>query len=287
METDNSGAIQAIYNYGNDLISMNRAGVNSYYNYDGLSSTRQLTDSSGAVIASYTYDSFGNVIAQTAGGMASNPREENEIINKAGTSLFIFLGLGLGVVTIRNRKNGLIVLLVILLIADPLPNSMAIEVDVTGNPYGFTGEQHFGEADDLVFLRARYYNPSIGRFISRDPILSPIQVDDNFFWFLPHLIANPQMLNSYVYCNNNPVNVSDPVGMVVPTITIILCGITIVVGIFTLWCIYRIIRAQDRANRERQNQPAEDCGDTQGRWQRSLRRLQDAVRACGIPNYIG
>ncbi len=44
---------------------MNRADANSYYHYDGLGSTRQLTDSTGSVTVSYTYDSFGSLIAST------------------------------------------------------------------------------------------------------------------------------------------------------------------------------------------------------------------------------
>jgi hypothetical protein len=47
------------------------AGVNSYYHYDGLGSTRKMTDSSQAVVASYTYDSFGNLIASS--GSITNP----------------------------------------------------------------------------------------------------------------------------------------------------------------------------------------------------------------------
>jgi RHS repeat-associated protein len=110
---------------------MKRADANSYYLYDGLGSTRQLTNSSGAVTDSYVYDSFGNKIAGT------------------GTS---------------------------------------------ANPYGFTGEQQFNEADSLVFLRARYYKPSIGRFINRDPI------------------KYKGGLNLYVYARNNPVTKVDPLG---------------------------------------------------------------------------
>jgi RHS repeat-associated protein len=132
METDNAGAVQAIYNYGNDLISMNRAGVDSYYHYDGLGSVKQMTDSSETVVASYIYDAFGNSVAS---------------------------------------------------------------VSSVANPYGFTGEQQFAEADNLVFLRARYYKPSIGRFISRDPI------------------GYKGGINLYVYVQNNPINFIDPFGL--------------------------------------------------------------------------
>jgi RHS repeat-associated protein len=132
---------------------MNRAGANSYYLYDGLGSTRQLTDSTGNVTVSYTYDSFGNLIDST------------------GTS---------------------------------------------DNTYGFTGEQQFEEADNLVFLRTRYYDPKIGRFISRDPMLSLDyyavgEMDLQKFRGLQKIVK-PRWLNPYVYCLNNPVNLVDPTG---------------------------------------------------------------------------
>jgi RHS repeat-associated protein len=130
-ETDISGTIQATYIYGKNLISMNRATINSYYLYDGLGSARQLTNSSGAVTDSYMYDGFGNLIASSGS---------------------------------------------------------------TSNPYGFTGEQQFNEADSLVFLRARYYKPLIGRFLSRDPI------------------GHGNGMNLYRYCLNNPVVWIDPSG---------------------------------------------------------------------------
>ena len=62
---------------------------------------------------------------------------------------------------------------------------------------GFTGE----EADPvtgLIYLRDRYYDPRIGRFISPDSATpDPLQ---------------PESWNSYVYCENDPVNFIDPTG---------------------------------------------------------------------------
>lgn len=54
----------------------------------------------------------------------------------------------------------------------------------------------------LYFLRARYYDPKVGRFISRDPVSG--------------VLTNPQTQNPYVYALNNPVNNSDPSGEAVP-----------------------------------------------------------------------
>ncbi len=50
----------------------------------------------------------------------------------------------------------------------------------------------------LMYYRARYYDPAIGRFISADTIVpNP---------------TNPQDLNRYTYVRNNPINYTDPAG---------------------------------------------------------------------------
>jgi RHS repeat-associated protein len=76
IKTDNSGVVQAIYNYGNDLISMNRSGVNSYYHYDGLGSVVALsykTHTYTAIDVGYYHsvalDEYGNLDAWAQGGV--------------------------------------------------------------------------------------------------------------------------------------------------------------------------------------------------------------------------
>jgi len=245
-ETDEAGIVQSSYTYGNDLISSinHTLSTINYFHYDGLGSVRQLTDDTETVVAEYTYDAFGNVIAQTAGGgMAYHTPEENNPINKAGLVLLLCFVSGLGIVTIKSRKGGLIILLSTALMTVSIPTSTAIEADATGNPYGFTGESQFGEGDDLVFLRARYYSPSIGRFISRDPILSIARISNGFIWGIPYLIHSPQSLNPYVYVRNNPINHIDPTGLKVDkkcfwNCMLLVCGPDAIgnVGLICLGC---------------------------------------------------
>ena len=58
----NGSLTEAAYTYGDDLLSQNRSGVTNTYHYDGLGSTRGLTDTSGSLTDSYDYDAFGNEI---------------------------------------------------------------------------------------------------------------------------------------------------------------------------------------------------------------------------------
>lgn len=63
------GQVVRQYTYGHAIVSQRqRAGAGwatSFYTTDGTGSVRQLTDSSGAVTDTYTYDAFGKLIAQT------------------------------------------------------------------------------------------------------------------------------------------------------------------------------------------------------------------------------
>ncbi|MBC8232245.1 RHS repeat-associated core domain-containing protein, partial [bacterium] len=61
-ENDGIGSLVVSYVYGDDLISQQRGGLDSYYHYDGQMSTRQLTDAGEGVTDSYVYDAFGVLI---------------------------------------------------------------------------------------------------------------------------------------------------------------------------------------------------------------------------------
>ncbi len=123
------------YVYGLGLTSSrDTSGSQSCYHTDALGSTRAMTDSAGATVATYENDAFG------------------AIRNQTGTASGVFR---------------------------------------------FTGEQF--DTTGLYFLRARYYDPATGRFLSRDPF--------------PGYSEDPRTLNPYFYVGNDPVNATDPSGM--------------------------------------------------------------------------
>ncbi len=79
IERNSSGVTQATYvrglSYGGGIggIISRRPGVggSQYYLYDGLGNVTRLTDSTGKVVQTYTYEAFGNVVAQS--GTITNP----------------------------------------------------------------------------------------------------------------------------------------------------------------------------------------------------------------------
>jgi RHS repeat-associated protein len=93
-----------------------------YYLFDALGSVIALTDGSGAIAASYTYDPYGNTV--TASG-----------------------------------------------------------AQVSVNPFRFASG-YFDSATGLLKFGDRYYDPSLGRWIQRDPIGGSI--------------ANPNAMDRYV-----------------------------------------------------------------------------------------
>ncbi|MCB9748004.1 MAG: hypothetical protein H6755_06320 [Candidatus Omnitrophica bacterium] len=62
-EYDSSGSLNAEYVLGDsidEVLTMERGSNDYYYHYDGLGSVSEMTDNTGAVVESYTYDAFGN-----------------------------------------------------------------------------------------------------------------------------------------------------------------------------------------------------------------------------------
>jgi RHS repeat-associated protein len=137
VEERQSGAGQLIarYDFGLEMVRMDRGNNSSYYLSDGLQSVIGLTDNLGSLTDGYGYDAFGTP-SHLTGTMANN---------------FLFFG------------------------------------------------QQYDEETGMYFLRARYYAPSLGRFLSQDPYAGNE--------------GDPASLHRYMYADADPVNNTDPSGM--------------------------------------------------------------------------
>ncbi len=134
-EYDASGQLLARNVYGYGLISREmQAGSFSYYTFDALGNTSELTGAGGGVLNRYAFEPFG---------------ESFEAI------------------------------------------------EAVANPFQFVGEYGVAtESADLVFMRARFFQPGLGRFLNADP-LRLASGDSNF----------------YRYALNSPAVLIDPTGL--------------------------------------------------------------------------
>jgi len=73
-------------------------------------------------------------------------------------------------------------------------NIVSIRIGIS---YSYTGE-YTGDYNELLYLRARYYSPDSGRFLTKDSWLGDYNM--------------PMSLNLWNYVQSNPVNYTDPTG---------------------------------------------------------------------------
>jgi RHS repeat-associated protein len=171
------------------------------------------------------YDAFGNRVAKTVNGVTTrylveddvNPTgypqvfeelvagavtrqytyglqriSENQVVDSAWTpSFYGYDGAG----TVRQLTNAAGA------VTDTYDydafGNIVNQTGSTPNNYRYRGEQYDSDLG-LYYLRARYYNPLTGRFVSRDP-----EDGDP---------TDPKTLHKYLYAGGDPVNALDPTG---------------------------------------------------------------------------
>lgn len=83
---------------------------------------------------------------------------------------------------------------------------------------GYTGHEHLHEFG-LIDMEARIYDPIMGRFLSKDPVIP--------------MPESPASYNSYSYCMNNPMKYIDPSG------NHPIVGAIIAIAVYSLWQLAR------------------------------------------------
>ena len=178
----NGGQFTLVYDGNGNRVAKTVGGVTTQYLVDDLNPTgyAQVVEEvvNGAVTRQYTY--------------GLQRISENQIISNVWTpSFYGYDGSGsvrqltnsAGVVTDEYEY-------------DAYGNSFTKQ-GTTPNNYLYRGEQYDPDLG-LYYLRARYYNPNTGRFMSLDP-------EDGY-------AEEPASLHKYLYADGDPVNGRDPSG---------------------------------------------------------------------------
>ena len=186
MITANNGQVTMIYDGDGNRVSKTVGGVTTQYLVDDLNPTgyAQVVEEvvNGAVTRQYTYGL--QRISQNLSPAVSG--------NSTWTPSFYVYDGG-GSVRQLTNSNGTVT---DEYEYDAYGNSFT-KSGTTPNNYLYRGEQYDSDLG-LYYLRARYYNPATGRFLSRDPL------DGNGY--------DPKSLHKYLYGVGDPVNAIDPTG---------------------------------------------------------------------------
>ncbi|GGI45787.1 hypothetical protein GCM10008018_13870 [Paenibacillus marchantiophytorum] len=155
---------------------------------------------SGTQTVQYQYNANGQVISESDGNntVKANYIRGDRLLAKKETStskMYYYLYNGHGDVVQIVDANGTTVNQYQY---DEWGN-IVNKTEGISNSFKYAGEQYDDETG-LYYLRARFYDPSVGRFINEDSYEGQIN--------------NPLSLNLYTYVENNPLIYSDPTGHV-------------------------------------------------------------------------
>jgi RHS repeat-associated protein len=186
----NDGSGTYIYDRANRLVSVDEGGQSASYNYNGMGDRLQQTVN-GAT-SNYTLNLAGG-LTQVLGDRTQTYLYGNgRIAQYTGTTPEYFMGDALGSVRQLVDGSGNVVMATDY---EPYGEVMS-SAGTTNTAYGFTGE--WTDYTGLVYLRARYYDPTIARFITRDN------------W--GGSTNQPMSFNAWLYTLANPINLVDPYG---------------------------------------------------------------------------
>jgi RHS repeat-associated protein len=157
-------------------------------------------------VVTFGYDALGRRVSRTVNGTTCQLVHDGDriIVERQGGALTavysygnalvarngeVVLSDGLG--TTRATVNG-VQAITSTLTTEAFGNAVA-QWGSSANPYRFAGAWGYRDDGDagLLHVGARYYDPQVGRFISRDAVLSE---------------------HPYLYCEHEPVNSIDPTG---------------------------------------------------------------------------
>ncbi|MEN6342197.1 MAG: RHS repeat-associated core domain-containing protein [Methanospirillum sp.] len=182
------------YDIENRLVSIDDGNNQWRFEYDALGNRIRVTENGNVkrvtvepiglhnIVAEY--DATGNLTARYTYGLGLlsqiDPRgqEQYYLFDKLGHTTEIVNVSG----NVQNKYRYL-----------PYGETLD-ETESIPNSFTYLGEYGgVGDSSGLSFIHLRYYSPQLGRFITEDPIYTPLT-------------------NPYLYANNNPVDNIDPTG---------------------------------------------------------------------------
>jgi len=183
------GVTMYTYDSANRLKTLSKPGNNVTYSYNGLGD--RLRETVNGITTTFTMDLNMGLTQALSDGTNTYIYGMGRIAQTAGTGIEFFLGDALGSVRQLTNSSGVITYTKAY---DPY-GVVNQTIGSSQSAYGYTGEF---TSNDMVYLRARFYTPNMGRFITQDTWAGNIN--------------SPMSLNLWNLATANPVNYVDPSG---------------------------------------------------------------------------
>lgn len=199
---DASGTTTLTYDSENRLVSSSAPGDSWNYRYDAGGNLVATTHNGVAVSFLIDPAGYGNVVAEfdQSGGLLAHYVHAGDLVSRvsnSGAAFFQFDGAGntVGVTGPNAAASSSYSYL-------PFGDILKSSGSGAGN-FQFSGAFGVGQFDDnLSSMRARFYDPAIGRFVQADPLGTAADA------------------NLYRYAMNNPISNIDPSGLALDAATI-------------------------------------------------------------------
>ncbi|WP_276570661.1 polymorphic toxin-type HINT domain-containing protein, partial [Paenibacillus alvei] len=179
--TEDGKAVSYRYNGDNLMVERTEGGVTTRYYYDDrakiVAEGKVEGNGSITITASYVHDSNGKLLARQVPGQ--------------GMQYYVSNGHG-DIIEIRDTQGNVLNRYTYDIWGNPL-----VQEEQVPNIFRYSGE-YWDATTNLQYLRARWYDPSLGRFINEDTYEGELRT--------------PLTLNLYTYVYNNPLAYIDPSG---------------------------------------------------------------------------
>ena len=191
------------YNFDNRLTSYSRPGLTVQHTYNGHGN--RIARSDNGTETQYILDhsrSMSHILCETdgSGEITAYYIHGPEIVGRIGTdgTLRYYHTDAIGsVIALTDEAES---------VTDKYTytpfGTLAGKTGTTANPFTYVGGLGvMADADNLYFMRARFYEPETGRFFGKDPV--------------DGALIEPTSLHRYSYASNNPFLYIDPEGLIV------------------------------------------------------------------------
>lgn len=204
---DSKGTTTYTYNYDNQLTGIKFPnGTAAAYLYDAFG--RRIQKTVNGQVTNYLYDGANILLELNSGGVMQarythGPGVDNPLMMERGGQTYFYHSDAMGSIAAVTGSSGKIA-------CSYSYNSFGSTQACAGltTPYGFAGREYDAESG-FYYLRARYFDPSTGRFTRPDPL----DLTGRTLTGETGVMFAPQQLNRYSYAVNNPLVFRDPSGL--------------------------------------------------------------------------